>query len=117
MTYPLDVLRIRLALLPNSTWISTIRQGGLFQGITPTLLGIIPYSGTSWMMKQYLHEVYFLFLNKSHATVIESLVINAIAGLVGQFVTYPLDIARRRLQMFKPIVDEHGKPTKIPSVM
>ena len=45
-TYPLDVLRVRLALMPNSTWISTIKQGGLYQGILPTLLGIVPYSGT-----------------------------------------------------------------------
>ena len=45
LTYPLDVLRVRLALIPKSTWLSTLKQGGLFHGIQPTLLGIIPYSG------------------------------------------------------------------------
>ena len=44
-TYPLDVLRVRLALIPGSTWSSTISQGGLYQGVFPTLLGIVPYSG------------------------------------------------------------------------
>ena len=44
-TYPLDVLRVRLALTPGSTWLTTVRQGGLFQGLTPTIMGIIPYSG------------------------------------------------------------------------
>ena len=44
-TYPLDVLRVRLALIPGITWVAAITQGGLFQGLSPTLLGIIPYSG------------------------------------------------------------------------
>lgn len=30
LTYPLDVLRVRLALLPNSTWASAIKQGGVY---------------------------------------------------------------------------------------
>jgi hypothetical protein len=126
LTYPLDVLRVRLALVPNSTWKSTIQQGGLFQGLLPTMLGIIPYSGTSWAVKQFLLERYSSHFNtnrgvctnsestadgssmyqgktvcvdKATPNVVESLVMNAIAGLSGQFVTYPLDIVRRRMQM------------------
>jgi solute carrier family 25 protein 42 len=45
-TYPLDVIRVRLALTPNSNWSTVLRkQGGFYQGLTPTMLGIIPYSG------------------------------------------------------------------------
>jgi len=128
LTYPLDVLRVRLALLPGATWASTIRQGGLFQGLVPTMLGIIPYSGTSWTVKQFLSERYnhhfnplkqdrrprdgckdeknasmyqgkSLSMEKVSPNMLESLIMNAIAGLSGQFVTYPLDIVRRRMQM------------------
>jgi solute carrier family 25 phosphate transporter 23/24/25/41 len=45
LTYPLDVLRIRLALVPNMTWGKALRSGGHFHGLFPTLLGIVPYSG------------------------------------------------------------------------
>lgn len=57
-----------------------IRRGGLFQGLTPTLLGIIPYSGTSWMVKQALHEHYKKWNSNRKPSVMESLAMNAIAG-------------------------------------
>eukprot|EP01035_Chromulina_nebulosa_P030532 gene30532-40569_t len=76
MTYPLDVLRIRLAL--GSTWKSSLRQGGFGQGITPTLLGIIPYSGTCWGTKQTILEIFPNFAHRE-PNVYESLIINAIA--------------------------------------
>lgn len=115
LTYPLDVLRVRLALGQN--WSGAIRQGGLFQGLFPTLLGIVPYSGTAWAVKQTLLEELFPAIVHKKPTVTESLVINALAGYVmlisiltsincvlmcrlcGQFVTYPLDIVRRRMQI------------------
>lgn len=49
-TYPLDVLRVRLALIPGITWFAAIKQGGLFQGLSPTLLGIVPYSGKCFLL-------------------------------------------------------------------
>lgn len=78
-TYPLDVLRVRLALVPGITWSSALKQGGLFQGLSPTLLGIIPYSGTCWCTKQTLRE----FFNTTFARdphIIEALVLNSLAG-------------------------------------
>lgn len=105
-TYPLDVLRVRLALIPNSTWSSCIKQGGLFQGISPTVMGIIPYAGTSWMVKQTLHEAFPPLFHR-RPSVFESLVMNSLAGLSAQLVTYPLDIVRRRMQM---ATYEKGKP-------
>lgn len=79
LTYPLDVMRVRLALVPNSDWITALRRGGLYQGLTPTILGIIPYSGAAWMIKQTLLERFIGFQNRS-PSLIESLAINAIAG-------------------------------------
>lgn len=40
LTYPLDVLRVRLALTPGSSWYTTLKQGNLYRGLTPTMLGI-----------------------------------------------------------------------------
>ena len=111
MTYPLDVLRIRLALTPDLTWRKGLRQPGLFHGISPTLLGIVPYSGTSWCVKQILNE-WFTKLMHRKPNIMEFLVMNAVAGLSGQLVTYPLDVVRRRMQMY--YMQHEGHP---PGVM
>lgn len=77
LTYPLDVLRVRLAL--GVSWKSSLQQGGFFQGLSPTLLGIIPYAGTSWLTKQTLLE-HFPTIAHRKPSVLESIGINAIAG-------------------------------------
>jgi hypothetical protein len=77
LTYPLDVLRVRLAL--GSSWKQALQQGGLYQGLSPTLLGIVPYSGIAWLTKQTLLESFIeKWLRKPH--LIEQLIINAFAG-------------------------------------
>jgi solute carrier family 25 protein 42 len=77
LTYPLDVLRVRLAI--GRSWADSLKQGGMYQGLAPTLLGIVPYAGTAWMSKQTMHE-YFPKVMKRKQTVTESVAINAIAG-------------------------------------
>lgn len=79
LTYPLDVLRVRLALTPGSSWVTTLHGGGLYQGLQPTMLGIIPYSGTAWMVKQTLQEKFKPLFHRKPST-LESLTINAVAG-------------------------------------
>lgn len=99
ITYPLDVLRVRLALIPEATFASCIKQGKLYDGLMPTLLGIIPYGGTTWCVKQTLHECYIESFGREKLTGSWLLFMNAIAGLAGQLITYPLDVIRRRMQM------------------
>lgn len=77
LTYPLDVLRVRLAI--GRSWSESIRQGGMYQGLGVTLLGIVPYAGTAWLSKQSMLE-YFPTVMKRKPTVSESIVINALAG-------------------------------------
>eukprot|EP01038_Epipyxis_sp_PR26KG_P003950 gene3950-5665_t len=78
LTYPLDVLRVRLVVHPTNTWIQSIKQGGLFQGLTPTLSGIIPYAGTAWASKQTLLE-HFPIVFERDPMIYESFAINALA--------------------------------------
>ena len=77
LTYPLDVLRVRLAI--GRTWSTSVKQGGMFQGLGPTLLGIVPYAGTAWWSKQTMLEYWPSIVHRP-PTVAESVVINAIAG-------------------------------------
>lgn len=76
-TYPLDVMRVRLAL--GGSWKSSLKQGGLFQGLVPTLAGIVPYAGTAWLVKQSILERFPHYV-KRPPKVFESLLINAAAG-------------------------------------
>lgn len=77
LTYPLDVLRVRLAI--GRTWADSIKQGGMYQGLGPTLLGIVPYAGTAWLSKQTMREQFPKVMHRP-PSVVESVVINAIAG-------------------------------------
>ena len=78
-TYPLDVLRVRMALKATPSWSAAMKQGGLYQGLTPTILGIIPYNGTAWCVKQTMQESFPGYFHRK-PTVYEALFINATAG-------------------------------------
>ena len=110
-TYPLDVLRARLAVLHSSGAASpggmraafgqevrAMIAGGrpaMFRGLGPTLAGIVPYSGVTWLGYTTLRDV-------SSESPGQRLAAGAVAGLLGQSVTYPLDVARRRMQVGSP---------------
>lgn len=99
----------------------------LYRGLVPTLLGVIPYAGCSFftyeMLKMLHHGKLFLlpfFSFGLHASIFVNsfkpildhielngtdnphptlrLLFGAIAGLIGQSASYPLDIVRRRMQ-------------------
>ena len=77
ITYPLDVLRVRLAL--GSSWKQAIGQKGFYQGLSPTLLGIVPYSGIAWLAKQTALESFQVSFNRK-PILLEAIFINAFAG-------------------------------------
>jgi len=116
VTYPLDVIRVRIAFGPSGlsfvqSWRAAFHHGGLWQGFVPTMLGVVPYSGTAWCAKGIFQSSYADFMNRPLNTT-ERLVLNACAGLVGQLVTYPLDVVRRRMQMVN-IVDRSGSGSAV----
>ena len=69
-----------------------------YRGITPTLLGILPYAGISFATFETLK---FAVLDAAHGEdphALTRLACGGAAGLAGQVLTYPLDIVRRRMQ-------------------
>lgn len=79
LTYPLDVLRVRMAIDRKTSWMKALKQGGFLQGLVPTMVGIIPYSGTAWCIKQSATESFSTFTCRE-PILLEALVINAFAG-------------------------------------
>eukprot|EP00897_Mesotaenium_endlicherianum_P006347 jgi/Mesen1/5740/ME000029S05049 len=120
-TYPLDLIRTRLAYQVGSAGgppagaagaaappvyrgisdalLGIFRQGGvhaLYRGVGPTLWGILPYAG----LKFYIYEALKRHVSADEAPSIPvKLACGAISGAVGQTVTYPLDVVRRQMQV------------------
>ncbi|KAJ5542356.1 hypothetical protein N7461_008359 [Penicillium sp. DV-2018c] len=124
LTYPLELIRTRLAFETekrSSSWLGITRKiyyenkggGGtgfanLYRGIAPTMLGILPYAGMSFLthdqIKDWLRAPalapYTLEPGSStQLTAVAQLFCGALAGIVAQTVSYPIDIVRRRIQV------------------
>jgi hypothetical protein len=118
VTYPLDLARSRLAVTPPSqdaaprfrvmrslhSWHQFGGVSELYKGLAPTLLGVIPYGAIAFSaneavkarISKHLHP----FQNKDdiELKVWHKLLSGALAGVVAQTLTYPLEIVRRRMQ-------------------
>eukprot|EP00126_Sphaerothecum_destruens_P010941 Sdes_comp20827_c0_seq7m17416 len=109
-TYPLDLIRARMALqIGTKCTYKNIFHGiklmyaavgvrGLYRGIVPTLIGIIPYSGVSFFTFDTLKKLIRDSTGQHEVTTFQKLACGAFAGLAGQTTTYPLEIVRRRMQ-------------------
>lgn len=110
--YPIDVARARMAVAPKGVAQNLVavfaemsrdprRWGAFYAGLTPTLAGIIPYSGTTWMTYETLKEA-LLRARGAEATAElppqHNALCGGVAGIIGQTVSYPLDVVRRRMQ-------------------
>nr|XP_043637079.1 thylakoid ADP,ATP carrier protein, chloroplastic-like [Erigeron canadensis] len=114
VTYPLDVLRLRLAVDPGyqtmtDVFVKMLKEEGLgsfYRGLGPSLIGIAPYVAVNFcvfdLMKKSLPE---RFRNRPEASIVTAFVAASIATLT----CYPLDTVRRQMQMrgtpYKTIID------------
>ncbi|XP_023769947.1 mitochondrial carrier protein CoAc1 [Lactuca sativa] len=125
-TYPLDLARTKLAYQvvdekaslgngcksksittttqPRYSGIRNVLQSvyteggmrGLYRGVGPTLIGILPYAG----LKFYIYEKLKRHVSEEHQrSIMMRLCCGALAGLFGQTFTYPLDVVRRQMQV------------------
>lgn len=64
--------------------------------VGPSLYGIFPYSG----LKFYFYEEMKRHVPEDHKKdVTVKLACGSVAGLLGQTITYPLDVVRRQMQV------------------
>ncbi|KAF3780381.1 Graves disease carrier protein [Nymphaea thermarum] len=121
-TYPLDLVRTKLAYQVTPSGISSLKSvssycsdqfyrgiahtivsiyresglRGLYRGAAPSLYGIFPYAG----LKFYFYEETKRRVPKEHRKDIHvNLICGSFAGLLGQTLTYPLDVVRRQMQV------------------
>ncbi|XP_053321713.1 mitochondrial coenzyme A transporter SLC25A42 [Spea bombifrons] len=108
VTYPLDLVRARMAVTPKEMYSNIIhvfmrmsREEGLktlYRGFNPTILGVIPYAGISFFTYETLKKLHAENSGRIQPYPFERLLFGACAGLLGQSASYPLDVVRRRMQ-------------------
>lgn len=104
VTYPLDVLRLRLAVDPGYKTMSEValnmlKEEGVasfYNGLGPSLIGIAPYIAVNFcvfdLVKKALPEKYQKRTEASLAT-------GLISATIATVMCYPLDTVRRQMQM------------------
>ncbi|KAL7304426.1 hypothetical protein TKK_0003224 [Trichogramma kaykai] len=109
MTYPLDLARAQMAVTQKDEF-STLRQvfvtiyrkegiAAFYHGFTPTILGVIPYAGCSFFFYDMFKNLFTVYaVNSPGLLAVSGLLSGAVAGMVGQASSYPLDMVRRRMQ-------------------
>ncbi|XP_061511388.1 mitochondrial coenzyme A transporter SLC25A42 [Anopheles gambiae] len=109
LTYPLDLARARMAVTDKYSGYKTLREvfvkiwqcegpRTLYRGYWATILGVIPYAGTSFFTYDTLKNEYYKRTGDKSPNTVISLTFGAVAGVIGQSSSYPLDIVRRRMQ-------------------
>ncbi|XP_031274010.1 mitochondrial substrate carrier family protein B-like isoform X2 [Pistacia vera] len=108
-TYPLDLVRTRLAAQTNviyyrGIWhaLQTIcrEEGvlGLYKGLGATLLGVGPSIAISFSVYETLRS-FWQSQRPRDSTVLVSLACGSLSGIASSTATFPLDLVRRRKQL------------------
>ncbi|CAH9115336.1 unnamed protein product [Cuscuta epithymum] len=106
--HPLEVLKDRLTISPEiypsiSIAVSKMYKdggiGALYSGIAPTLVGMLPYSTCYYFMYDTIKKSYCEAKNKESLSRGEMLLLGALSGLTASTISYPLEVARKRLMV------------------
>lgn len=118
ITYPLDLARARMAVTNKTVYTnlfavfrSILRDEGvisLYRGALMTIVGILPYSGCVFFTYESLKHIRLDYQSHRAINKTERMIFGAISGLIGQTVSYPFDVVRRRLQT-APIIRPNEK--------
>jgi len=127
LTYPTEFVRTRMAIqrgdLARSTLLETIQRihakegfKAFFRGMVPSFLGMIPYKGTGFLMFHLMKDKL-----KEHSPHLAhnkgfDFIFGSIAGLVSQFVSYPFDTVRKKMQVETVLLEQgaiHAKKSTL----
>ncbi|GMH11893.1 hypothetical protein Nepgr_013734 [Nepenthes gracilis] len=107
-TYPLELVKTRLTIQRGiyngitDAFMKILREEGpaeLYRGLAPSLIGVIPYSATNYFAYDTLRKAYKKLLKQEKIGNIETLLIGSAAGAISSSATFPLEVARKHMQV------------------
>lgn len=109
ITYPLDLVRTRLAAQTNVLYYRGITHAlyticrdegikGLYKGLGPTLLGVGPNIAISFCVYESLKSAWE-YERPQDSPIAVSLACGSLSGVASSTATFPLDLVRRRMQL------------------
>jgi len=106
--YPMEVVKTRLAVAPPGAYSSIFDclgktaaadgVAGLFMGLKPSLLGIIPYAGVDLAVYGTVRDMYVRKYPNSQPGDIMVLCMGAFSSFCGQIIAYPMQLVRTKMQ-------------------
>ncbi|GAU49813.1 hypothetical protein TSUD_194660 [Trifolium subterraneum] len=106
-TYPLELLKTRLTVQRGvyknfvDAFVRIVKEEGpaeLYRGLTPSLIGVIPYAATNYLAYDTLRKAYKKVFNKEEVGNVMTLLIGSAAGAFSSSATFPLEVARKHMQ-------------------
>lgn len=82
-------------------FIKIVKEEGpaeLYRGLTPSLIGVVPYAATNYYAYDTLKKVYRKVLKQEDIGNIATLLIGSAAAAVSSSATFPLEVARKHMQ-------------------
>lgn len=107
-TYPLELLKTRLTIQRDAyqnlldAFVKILREEGpteLYRGLTPSLIGVVPYAATNYFAYETLKKVYRKTFKREDIGNIATLLIGSAAGAMSSSATFPLEVARKHMQV------------------
>ncbi|CAN4076738.1 unnamed protein product [Withania somnifera] len=108
LTYPLELVKTRLTIQRGAynglldAFVKILKEGGpgeLYRGLTPSLIGVIPYAATNYFAYDTLRKGYREIFKEEKIGNIETLLIGSAAGAISSTATFPLEVARKHMQV------------------
>lgn len=79
-----------------------VREEGpseLCRGLTPSIIGVVPYAATNYFAYETLKEAYRKSFDTEEISSIATLLIGSAAGAISSSATFPLEVARKHMQV------------------
>ncbi|KAL6954233.1 hypothetical protein U1Q18_045343 [Sarracenia purpurea var. burkii] len=106
-TYPLELLKTRITIQKGlyknlfDAFLKIVQEEGpaeLYRGLTPSLIGVVPYAATNYFAYDTLRKAYKKIFDREEIGNIATLLMGSTAGAISSTATFPMEVARRHMQ-------------------
>ncbi|CAN6441898.1 unnamed protein product [Victoria cruziana] len=107
-TYPLELVKTRITIQRDiynnmvHAFLKIVEEeglGGLYRGLTPSIIGVVPYAATNYFAYDTLRKAYKKVFKTEDIGNVATLLIGSAAGAISSGATFPLEVARKNMQV------------------